>query len=133
MYKTSVIIGKQGGVRVAKATRTIYKVEGLAAGESPPEPSRSSGDFLEPAAVGVHERTASTRFSRRRLFWILVGVAVLTVAMIVAIAVLGAAESPAAGTSMGTSASSTPAAAVGASEPAGTSTTLFLPTSSTSS
>ena len=92
---------------MAKATKTIYKVEGMAPGEPSRESDSSSDDFLESAPVPVHGHGLTARFNRRRVFWVLVGVAILTVAMIVAIAVLGAAESPAAGTSIGTSTSST--------------------------
>jgi len=106
---------------VTKITKTIYKVEGGAASGSSPEPLHP--ESLAPAQATVQGSvSASSGFSRRRLFWVLVGVAALTVAMIVAIAVLGAAESPAAGTSLSTSTTSSLAAVVSATEPVGTST-----------
>jgi sortase (surface protein transpeptidase) len=100
--------------------KTIYRVDGASLGG----PSPGS---LPPAP----------KTKRRKLFWILLGIAIVAAAMIVAIAALGASESPAVGTAVDPGTSSTASYAVASTEPLGTSTTLAtvpeVPSSTTTS
>jgi sortase (surface protein transpeptidase) len=63
--------------------KTVYRVEGSSAGTQPPEPGSPSG---------------SGAGRRRPLFWVLLILLAITLAMIIAIAALGATESTAAST-----------------------------------
>jgi LPXTG-site transpeptidase (sortase) family protein len=75
--------------------KTIYRVEGGSPDSRPAESRGSSTDpFLEPALAST-PLSARRKVARRKLLWILIGIAILTVAMIAVIAALGASESPA--------------------------------------
>jgi LPXTG-site transpeptidase (sortase) family protein len=112
--------------------KTIYRVEGGSPDRRPAESRGSSTDpFLEPALANISS-DARPRAARRRLLWILIGIAILTVAMIAVIAALGASESPAEGTLLGPVSSSTtvPTVPVTSNEPVAASTTVAPTTSS---
>jgi LPXTG-site transpeptidase (sortase) family protein len=103
--------------------KTIYRVDGGSPGESRSQP---------PDRPPQQSLPGGPPRSRRKLFWVLIGVAVLTVAMVVAIAVIGTSESPAVGTNTDPASSTTLATApILAEEPAGTSTTVTIPTTVT--
>ena len=82
--------------------KTIYRVEGAPSGDSSPRTSSPFPDTVGRSAVGRSPDRAvpGPKITRRKLFWVLLGIAILTVAMIVAIAALGASESPAVGTTV---------------------------------
>jgi sortase (surface protein transpeptidase) len=107
--------------------KTIYRVDGTQAGDSRPAPSSNSAfptGSPPPARPPRQPSSGEPPQSRRKLFWALVGIAVLTLAMIAAIAVLGTSESPAVGTGTDPAGSTTTATApILSEEPVGTSTT----------
>ncbi len=84
---------------MVKPTRTIYKVEGPEPGDGP-LPAVFADELDRPpagrAAGGLMAKVVAIK--NNRLFWAILGVAVLVIVMIIAIAALGAAESPAEGT-----------------------------------
>jgi hypothetical protein len=85
---------------VERVARTIYKVEGASKGESLPDTGRPAKERLPgPAWAGGEAPSAASKIKRRKLIWILVGIAVVTIIMLAIIAALGASESPAAGIS----------------------------------
>jgi LPXTG-site transpeptidase (sortase) family protein len=107
--------------------KTIYKVEGASSGEPSPGPDSPSPEApYEPAYASPPSSVSlSPKAKRRRLIWVLLVIAVLTVAMIVAIALLGASESPAVGTVADPETVTTFAyIPVTSPEPVGTSTTM---------
>ena len=107
--------------------KTIYKVEGASRGEpSPGSPSSAPDAPIGSASTSRPARTfIDSKAKRRKLVWILLVIAVLTVAMIVAIALLGASESPAVGTVVDPETVTTFAYVPATSpEPVGTSTTM---------
>lgn len=105
-------------------TRTIYKV-GDTSGEPSPNSSTPDFDLLQPEPASDFGASASgSRLTRRKFLWVIAVIAILTIAMIVAIAVLGAAESPAVGTNIDPGTPSSVAAVVNSTEPMGTSTTM---------
>ena len=109
--------------------KTTYRVDGASSGEPSPGSTLSGRDsFGEPFAGPSADRTLSApKNKRRKLFWVLVGIAILAVAMIVAIAALGASESPAVGTAFDPATASTAAYAAAAStEPVGPSIPLAV-------
>lgn len=108
--------------------KTIYRVEGASSGGPSPDPGLPGPDLLEPqpaaeTASGSTRPTGALVFGKRKLFWVLVGIAVLTIIMVVVIAALGATESPAVGTVPSSAPTSSTAAPASTMEPVGTSTT----------
>jgi sortase (surface protein transpeptidase) len=112
--------------------KTIYRVEGTMPGDSRPGSSSASDSFFSspgPARPPARPSSDQPTRSRRKLLWALVGIAVLTAAMIAVIAVLGASESPAVGTNADPAASTTIASApISSEEPVGTSSTVTTAT-----
>lgn len=120
--------------------KTIYRVEGASSGEPPRGSASPAGDPPGRARPVLPEGLdlAAGKAKRRKLFWILLGVAILTAAMIAAIAALGASESPAVGTGLDPMTTWTQVyVPVTSPEPVGTSTTMGTlveqPSSTTSS
>jgi LPXTG-site transpeptidase (sortase) family protein len=105
--------------------KTIYRVEGTSPGGESPDPGFPSPDLLElQAGSGIHGASrpgGAARLGKQKLFWVLVGIALLTIIMIVVIAALGATESPAVGTVPGPEPVSSTAPVT--TQPVGTSTT----------
>jgi hypothetical protein len=112
---------------VERMAKTIYRVEGARSGEPSPRSASSTPDPAgrQIAGPGAASADDAPKTTRRKLFWVLVVIAILTAAMIVAIAALGASESPAVGTAVDPASSSTvtyvPATSA---EPVGTPTTM---------
>jgi hypothetical protein len=123
---------------VERVAKTIYRVEGAPSGEPSPGSFSSFPDPVgqSPAGRNAQRTVASPRTKRRKLFWVLLVIAILAAAMIVAIAALGASESPAVGTAVDLASLSTVTyVPTTSAEPVGTSTTLAavaeLPSSTT--
>ena len=113
--------------KVERMAKTIYRVEGASWGEpSPGSPSSAPDAPAGPVSASRPARSfAESKARRRKLIWVLLVIAALTVAMIVAIALLGASESPAVGTVVNPETITTLVyTAVTSPEPVGTSTTM---------